>query len=144
MLGHAMVIVYRQADLLEIVRALNAGGGLAHLLDRRQQEPDQDRDDRDHHQQLDQGEGATHFKPSHLWFLDGERGSNYDFARRPDSKLTAPTRQEKNERKMRIPCGLPRAGLAASVAARSGDRATTGGPSAAAPVWASRSVAVRL
>ena len=30
--------------------------GLADLLDRGQEQPDQDRDDRDHHQQLDQSE----------------------------------------------------------------------------------------
>src|SRR5262249_39085177 len=43
----------------QIVLALHPVGRLADLLDRRQQQPDQDRNDRDHHQQLDQGEAAT-------------------------------------------------------------------------------------
>src|SRR5262249_11220133 len=36
------------------VLALNAGRSLAHLLDRGKQQADQDRDDRDHHQEFDQ------------------------------------------------------------------------------------------
>ena len=43
-----------QADLLEVVGALSPSRGLASRLDRRQEQGDQDRDDRDHHQQLDQ------------------------------------------------------------------------------------------
>jgi len=39
--------------------AFDAGGGLAHLLDGRQQQADQDGDDRDHHQKFDQGEGPA-------------------------------------------------------------------------------------
>jgi hypothetical protein len=49
-------IVDREADLLEIVRALHAGGGIADLLDRGQQQADQDGDDCDDDEQLDQGE----------------------------------------------------------------------------------------
>ena len=49
-------VVRRQADLLEIVRALRAAGRFAGRLDRRQQERDQDADDRDHDQQLDERE----------------------------------------------------------------------------------------
>src|SRR5262249_21437639 len=45
-----------EADLPQVVAALCASGGLAHLLDRRQEQADQDGDDRDHHQQLDQRE----------------------------------------------------------------------------------------
>jgi hypothetical protein len=45
-----------QAELLEIVFTLYTGGGLSHLLHRRQQEPDQDRDDGNHHQQLNERE----------------------------------------------------------------------------------------
>jgi len=48
-----------QPDLLEIVLALHAGGGFADLLDRGQQEPDEDRDDGDHDEQLDQREGNS-------------------------------------------------------------------------------------
>jgi hypothetical protein len=48
-----------EGDLLEVVRAGAAGGGLADLLDGRQEQADQDGDDRNHHQQLDQGEGAA-------------------------------------------------------------------------------------
>jgi hypothetical protein len=42
--------------LLDVVLALQTRGGLADLLHRRQQEADQDRYDRYHLQQLDQGE----------------------------------------------------------------------------------------
>src|SRR5581483_6252773 len=55
----SVVVVGGQADLLEIVRAAHSGGGLADLLDGGQQQADQDRDDRDHHQQLDQREPKT-------------------------------------------------------------------------------------
>src|SRR5262249_55085755 len=54
-----VVVVHGQAELLEVVLALDAGGGLAHLLHRRQQEPDQDGNDGDYHQQLDEGESTT-------------------------------------------------------------------------------------
>ena len=46
------------ADLLEVVGALDACGGLADLLHGRQQEADQDGDDRDDDEQLDQRERA--------------------------------------------------------------------------------------
>src|SRR5262249_7537815 len=51
--------VERQTDLLEVVLAVGPCGGLADLLDGRKQEPDQDGNDRDHHQQLDQREGRS-------------------------------------------------------------------------------------
>ena len=51
-----MVVVDGERELLEVVAALHAGGGLADLLDGRQQEADEDGDDGDHHQQLDQRE----------------------------------------------------------------------------------------
>jgi hypothetical protein len=51
--------VQRQADLVQVVLALEACGGLADLLDGGQEHADQDRDDRDDHQQLDQGEGTA-------------------------------------------------------------------------------------
>ena len=47
----------RQADLLEVVGALDAAGGLAGRLHGRQQQRDQDADDGDDHQELDEGEG---------------------------------------------------------------------------------------
>ena len=53
-----VVVVQGQAELLEVVGAVHAAGGLADLLHRRQQQADQDGDDRDHHQQLDQREAA--------------------------------------------------------------------------------------
>src|SRR5262249_23300909 len=42
------------AELLEVVLTLGACGGLADFLDGGQEQADEDRDDRDHHQQLDQ------------------------------------------------------------------------------------------
>jgi hypothetical protein len=43
----------RQSHLLEIVQRLGAGGSFPNLLDRRHQQPNQNGDDRNHHQQFD-------------------------------------------------------------------------------------------
>ena len=40
------MVVHGQADLFEVVLALGAAGRLAHLLDGRQEEADEDCDDR--------------------------------------------------------------------------------------------------
>ncbi len=53
-----VIVVQAQADLLEIVDALDPSGGLAGALNRGQQQGDQDGDDRDHDEQLNQGEPA--------------------------------------------------------------------------------------
>ena len=45
---HVVVVVVGQPDLLEIIDALDAAGGLAGRLDGRQQQRDQDGDDRNH------------------------------------------------------------------------------------------------
>src|SRR5262249_16218412 len=59
-----VIVVQGQRDLLEVVGALRASGGLAHLLDSGEQQADEDRDDRDHHQQLDQRESFPD-EPAH-------------------------------------------------------------------------------
>ena len=51
-----VVVVTGEADLLEVVTALDAGGSRADLLDGEEQQADEDGDDGDHHQQLDQRE----------------------------------------------------------------------------------------
>src|SRR5438093_1107126 len=51
-----MIIVQRQAELLEVVGALAAAGRLASRLHRRQQERDQHANNCNHHEQLDQRE----------------------------------------------------------------------------------------
>jgi hypothetical protein len=48
--GDLDVVVDRQPELLEVVGALGAPGGLAGRLDRGQEQGDQDGDDRDDHQ----------------------------------------------------------------------------------------------
>jgi hypothetical protein len=48
--------VQRQSKLLQVIAALGSPGSLTRLLDGRQQQSDQDRDDRDHDQQLNQRE----------------------------------------------------------------------------------------
>src|SRR5438105_4792256 len=48
-----------QADLFQIVRALGAGRSLAHFLDGREQQADQNRDDRDDDQELDERKPAS-------------------------------------------------------------------------------------
>src|SRR5262249_45829677 len=56
--GGVVDVVGGDGDLLEVVLAPHAGGGLADLLDGGQEQADEDGDDGYHHQQLDQREGA--------------------------------------------------------------------------------------
>ena len=58
-LVEALVVVQRQAELLEIVLALRPAGRLAGLLHGWQQQGHQDANDRNDHQQLNEGEAAT-------------------------------------------------------------------------------------
>ena len=51
-----VIVVHRQADLLQVVGALHPAGRLARRLHGRQQQGDQHADDRDHDEQFDQGE----------------------------------------------------------------------------------------
>ena len=53
-----LVIVDRQCDLLEVVAALSASRRFAGLLHGRQEQGDQDRDDGDHNEEFDEGEGS--------------------------------------------------------------------------------------
>ena len=66
------VVVQGQADLLEVVDALDAPGRLARRLHGGQEQGDQHRDDRDDDQQLDQGEGGTLAANSHRNVFRGE------------------------------------------------------------------------
>ena len=59
--------VGRQTHLPKIIGAFDSVGRLADLLHSRQQKPDQDRDDCDHHEQLDQGEAASHDSLTVFW-----------------------------------------------------------------------------
>ena len=70
------------AELLQVVRALGPTGRLAGRLDGGQQEGDQDRDDRDHHQQFDQRESATMSKNS--GFLHVRTFPRIEFGRNED------------------------------------------------------------
>src|SRR5262249_53793202 len=60
-----VVGVQGEAELLEVILALQAGGGLADLLDGGHEQPDQDGNNGDHHQQLDEGEPPT--ADTHDW-----------------------------------------------------------------------------
>ena len=51
-----MVAMTRQRNLLHLVGAATSTRRLASLLDRRQQQPDQNPDDGDHHQKFNQSE----------------------------------------------------------------------------------------
>jgi hypothetical protein len=53
-----VVVVQGEGTLLHVVRALHPVGGLPDLLDRRQEQADEDSDDGDDDQQFDQGEAA--------------------------------------------------------------------------------------
>lgn len=59
-----VVVVQRQAQLLHVVAALGAPGRLARLLNRREQQGDQDCDDRNHDQQFNECE-TTKPSPRH-------------------------------------------------------------------------------
>jgi hypothetical protein len=52
------MVLRRDCQLSEIVRALDAVGCLTHLLDGRQEQGDEHADDRDHYEQLDQREAT--------------------------------------------------------------------------------------
>jgi len=72
------MVVRRQRDLLKVVLALRAGSGLTDLLYGGQEQADQDRDDRDHDQQLNQGERhppAYSGKPKHKMHSGSEEDS---------------------------------------------------------------------
>src|SRR5262245_57611204 len=70
-----VVVVERQADLLEVVLALRPRGRLAHLLDGGQEQADEDGNDGEDDQQLDQRERATScaqgLSAVHIRFLSG-------------------------------------------------------------------------
>src|SRR5262249_17354115 len=51
-----VVVVTGQPDLLQLVGAAHAGGGLSDLLNGGEQQPDEGGDDRDDDEQLDEGE----------------------------------------------------------------------------------------
>ena len=57
-LVHVMEVVCGEAELPEVVGALDPVRRLPDALYRRHQQADEDGDDRDHHQQLDQREPA--------------------------------------------------------------------------------------
>src|SRR5262249_57831494 len=85
-----VVAVAGQAQLLEVVGALQPRGGLAHLLDGGQQEADEHGDDGDHHQQLDQREGgAASAEGRHGQSpaqVTGEKGNRTVTERKADAK----------------------------------------------------------
>ncbi len=65
-LGGVMVVVQREAKLLEVASALSSTGSLTSLLHSREQQCDQDGDNRDDHQQFDECERfSTNFGPGH-------------------------------------------------------------------------------
>jgi hypothetical protein len=54
-----MVVVQGEPQLFEVIGTLDSRPGGTHLLHRRQEQADQDRDDGDHYQQFDQRETGT-------------------------------------------------------------------------------------
>ena len=75
-----VVVMQRQADLLEIIAALQLPGRLPGRLDRRQQQRDQDADDGDYHQQFN--ERKRGFVIHDLCFLIGPSGRVLDLVAR--------------------------------------------------------------
>src|SRR5262249_36991484 len=88
---HLLEVVDRQAVLLQVVGALRPPGRLAALLHGGQEQADQDRDDRDHDQQLDQGETASSL-PHSSNLLDAKQKEGSRRIRGPRAPvLPAPT-----------------------------------------------------
>ena len=54
------IVCQRKSKLFQVVDTLDPLRGLAGRLDRGQQQGDQDRDDRDHNQQFDEGETSPY------------------------------------------------------------------------------------
>ena len=72
-----VINVHGQPDLLEVVGTLNAIGGLAGRLYRRQQQANQDRNDGDYHQHFDQGKTDSESSdpgPRHGFPPQGDNG----------------------------------------------------------------------
>jgi hypothetical protein len=67
--------VNRQAELLEVVRALNAPGGLAGRLDGGEQQGDQDSDDRDDNKEFNQRKTTPAARICHVRNLGGRINS---------------------------------------------------------------------
>jgi hypothetical protein len=64
--AHGIVVALGgEADLLEVVRALDASRGGTHFLDGGEEQTDQDRNDGDHDQKLDQREGRARRGAAH-------------------------------------------------------------------------------
>jgi hypothetical protein len=78
-----VIAVQGDPDLLQMVSGLRPAGGFAGLLDGGQQNGDQHRDDRDHHQQLNQR------KP-----LPGTRHKHEEYSRK---KASAPEKKPAEE-----------------------------------------------
>ena len=76
-----MVIMHRQTNLFEIVLALRSTGSFTGLLDGGQQQGDENGDDRNHHQQFDQGKRSTWSTDWHANLLQDNDETN---ERRPD------------------------------------------------------------
>jgi hypothetical protein len=73
-----VVTVHRHTQLMQVVGALGAGRRFTHLLDRRQKQADEHRDDGDNHQQLDQRETRAAIRAAHggpSWNATGRTSS---------------------------------------------------------------------
>ena len=88
------VSVQAQTDLLHVVAALDAGRGIADFLNGGQEQADENRDDRDDHQQLDQREARTggtfHDRRLRKWMdeIEADKKSDADAHGRAQSRTT--------------------------------------------------------
>ncbi len=85
--------MHGQPDLLEVVAALHPAGPLANALHGGEQNRDQESDDRDHHEQLDEGEAAAMRGAVHRGERDGSyfrnENSSRPYFRRRRAQATA-------------------------------------------------------
>jgi hypothetical protein len=103
-LVHVVIIVHRQSDLLEVVRALRSLGSFPGGLHRRQQESDENSNDGDHHQQLDERERPPlHMRLEHSIALIEKTDAKFE--------RTVATRKDQTQQSIphyAAPCLLPR------------------------------------
>ena len=86
-----VMIMQAEAKLLEVVGALGACRGGTDLLHRREQQPDQDRDDRNHHEQFNQCETEMGSLVRHGDNYSKRRGSCFRIAAAYKNDLTVRT-----------------------------------------------------
>src|SRR5207237_5053300 len=116
-----LVVVAGQGDLLEVVGALHAGGGLADLLHRRHQQADENGDDGDDHEEFDQRKTGPGPKRAHGNLLAGTNEGRRAAVKDPRVRGLTQGRTRVSPSQAQKPCNF-RAKASSTVAPASGVR----------------------